>query len=294
MRHAVSLEAASRLLVGLRYLPPEISSASLSQQLWQVHRLLSEMVYDRTRMFGLGWNLKEMCRVSWNLKESLSLDTWNVVQQIEADFSRHVPAAPRARDTGQIDLLDRTIVALSAFSGLLMENMTRGHGWRFLEIGRRLERTLQMAEVLRSGLAQVPADEIEPDLEVLLHIADSSKTYRTRYLTALRVDLVLELLLVDESNPRSVGFQLRALLKLVAHLPPHDGPKDPSERETAWKVLGFVRGARLADLCRRGDQGRLEAFEALIREIKAATSTISDALTLHYLSPVTRSFVRSS
>jgi len=294
LRHAVSLEAASRLLVGLRYLPPEISSASLSQQLWQVHRLLSEMVYDRTRMFGLGWNLKEMCRVAWNLKERLSLDTWNVVQQIEADLSRPVPADPNARDHAQINLLDHAIVALSAFSGLLMENMTRGHGWHFLEIGRRLERTLQVAELLRSGVAQVPADEVEPDLEVLLRIADSSSTYRTRYLTALRVDLLLELLLIDESNPRSVGFQLLTLLNHLEHLPRHDGPQDPSEKETAWNVLGLVRRAQVANLCRRNDQGRLDAFEDLIREIKAAMCTISDALTLHYLSPVTTSFVRSS
>ena len=86
-----------------------------------------------------------------------------------------------------------------------MENTTRGFGWRFLEIGRRMERALQIADLLYSGVAEAPA-EVEPYLQILLQIADSSITYRTRYLTVLRTDLVLELLLADESNPRSMGF----------------------------------------------------------------------------------------
>jgi len=292
-RHPVSLEAAIRLLIGLRYLPPETASASLAEQLWQLRRLLSEMLYDRARLFGLGWNLKEMRRVAWNVKERLSLDTWHVLQQIDADFSRRAPADPRARDSAQIGLLDRVIVTLSAFSGLLMENTTRGHGWRFLEVGRRLERTLQMAEILRSGLADAPPDEIESHLQVLLHIADSTITYRTRYLTELRLDLLLELLLSDESNPRSIGFQLLTLVKHVENLPRHDGPEEPSERETAWQALRAVRHSLVANLCWRDDSG-FSALDQLIGEIKKAMHTLSDALTLHYLSPVTMSLLRSS
>ena len=47
-------------------------------------------------------------------------------------------------------------MTLSAFSGLVMESMTRGHGWRFLDIGRRLERAIQMVELLRHGLGYQP------------------------------------------------------------------------------------------------------------------------------------------
>ncbi len=104
-----------------------------------------------------------------------------------------------------MDLLDNAVITLSAFSGLLSENTTRGFGWRFLEIGRRMERALHTSELLRCGLGSA-ADDIEPCLQVLLQIADSTITYRRRYPTTLQTDLVLQLLLVDESNPRSVGF----------------------------------------------------------------------------------------
>ena len=118
------------------------------------------------------------------------------------------------RSTCSID----AIMTLSAFSGLVMESMTRGDGWRFLDIGRRLERALQMVELLRHGLGYRAATE-SGQLEVLLEIADSSLTYRSRYLTSMQADLVLDLLLLDEANPRSAAFQLARLREHVDQLP---------------------------------------------------------------------------
>ena len=107
-----------------------------------------------------------------------------------------------------MNLLDGAIVTLSAFAGLVMENTTRGPGWHFLEIGRRLERARYMAELLQAGVAEAP-EEIEPYLRILLYIADSSITYRTRYLTALRTDLVLDLLLAGRVQSTLTRFSVR-------------------------------------------------------------------------------------
>ena len=197
---AVTLETAVHMLVGLRFLPPQDATASLAEQRWRVQRFLTDMVYDPSRISSLGWNLKEMRRVAWQLKERLSSDTWRVLQQSEVEFSRAVPVNPEHRFLACIGVLDRAVMTLSVFSRLLMENTTRGAGWHFLEIGRRLERALQMAELLRAGVAEVPPDA-QPYLHILLQVADRSITYRTRYLSVLRTDLVLQLLLADESNP---------------------------------------------------------------------------------------------
>ena len=167
---AVTLETAVNILVGLRLLPPEDATASIAEQRWRVQRFLTDMVYDPSRISSLGRNLKEMRRVAWQLKERLSSDTWHVLLQLEAEFSRPVPVNPEHRFLACIGALDRAVMTLSAFSGLLMENTTRGAGWRFLEIGRRLERALQMAELLRAGVAEVPPDT-EPYLHILLQVA---------------------------------------------------------------------------------------------------------------------------
>lgn len=293
-RETVSLKTAVQLLVGLDYLPAEVSSASLHDQLWRVQRLLSEVIYDRTRTFGLGWNLRELRRVAWNLKERLSPDTWRVLQRIENDFSQNAPDRRGERYSAQMNLLDGSIVTFSAFSGLLMENTTRGLGWHFLEIGRRLERALQMTHLLRAGIAEPPADNLESHLQLLLRIADSSITYRSRHLTLLRLDLLLHLLLVDSSNPRSVGFQLAALVKHLKKVLPNEEDILMPERQRIKNVRLLVRQAQMPQLCRRDEDGRLGELEAFLEEIGSEMYALSDALTGQYLSHSRTALLRSS
>src|SRR4029077_10442634 len=213
----VSLDTAIRMLSGLGYLAPATAATSLGEQRWAVQRVLTELVYDPSQTSSLRWNLKELRRVAWHLKERLSADTWRTLQQLESHFSAFAPASADQRYAGGLDLLDNAVLTLSAFSGLLMENTTRGLGWRFLEIGRRLERALQTIDLLHNSLAST-IGELGPCLQVLLQIADSSITYRTRYPTVLRTQLVLQLLIADESNPRSTVFQLAALLHQIRRL----------------------------------------------------------------------------
>jgi uncharacterized circularly permuted ATP-grasp superfamily protein/uncharacterized alpha-E superfamily protein len=283
---AASLETVIRLLANLGMLPESLPVGSLAQQRYGLQRLLSEMVYDSTRTAGIGWNLRQMRRSAWNLKERLSSDTWRVLQQIEQDFSRLAPSNPEHRLLAEMNLLDGAVVTLAAFSGLLLENTTRGYGWRFLEIGRRLERALQLCDLLRAGIAAAPAD-IESYLRLLLQIADSSITYRTRYLTVLRTDLVLDLLLTDETNPRSTGFQLAALEDHVDNLPAHEEVGRHSlEQRLTLKALTAVRLADREMLSQRDEFGQAVALDRLMHQLKTDLYDLSDALTSQYLSHI--------
>jgi uncharacterized circularly permuted ATP-grasp superfamily protein/uncharacterized alpha-E superfamily protein len=285
--HVASLETATRLLAGLGYLPPETALASLGEQHWQVQRTLTEMIYDPSQMSSLRWNLKEMRRTAWHLKERLSLDTWRVLQQLEAQFSRVPPASVDHRYLAGMDLLDGVVVTLSAFSGLLTENTTRGFGWLFLEIGRRMERALQTAELLSSGLAAAPSDP-EPHLQVLLQIADSSITYRRRYPT-VEVESVLEVLVSDETNPRALAFQFATLLQEIDRLQEIASEGQGRERELALRGLISVRRAKVNQMAERNADGRYSALDELIGDLRWTLYEISDVLTASYLSHLTAS-----
>jgi uncharacterized alpha-E superfamily protein len=89
---------------------------------------------------------------------------------------------------------------LSALSGLLAENFIRGPSWRFLDLGRRLERALGICATV--GALGGKGEQAEA-LGVLLDLSDSQITYRARYLTGPRRNPVLDLLLLDPDNPRS-------------------------------------------------------------------------------------------
>jgi uncharacterized circularly permuted ATP-grasp superfamily protein/uncharacterized alpha-E superfamily protein len=294
------LETVTGLLSNMGYLAEEFPSSSIAQQRWQLQRLLTGMVYNPSRSTGIGWNLKQIRRVAWPLKERLSQDTWRVLQQLDMEFSSAGPPVNTDQTfVAEMNLLDHAIVTLSAFAGLLMENTTRGYGWRFLEIGRRLERALQMAHVLDAALARTEikedSGEIEPRLEVLLQIADSSITYRTRHLTDIQVEYVLELLLADETNPRSVAFQLVALLEQIQHLPGRETDDTASpEHRLVSKALGSVRQAWMSDLATRDAEGRLSALGDLTQQLRGTLYDFSDELTARYLSHLTQSRLHSS
>jgi uncharacterized alpha-E superfamily protein len=191
-------------------------------------------------------------------------------------------------------LLDSVVVTLSAFSGLLMENTTRGSGWRFLDIGRRMERALQTIELLRCTVGAT-SGELGPSLQVLLQIADSSITYRSRYPTVLRTQLVLQLLIADESNPRSVGFQLATLLHQINRLQEKDAPSESSvERSLASNALNSVRSAKMGEVARRNAEGNFPGLEELAAQLKTTLWNLSDAITSDYFSNLTAFKVTSS
>jgi uncharacterized alpha-E superfamily protein len=180
--------------------------------------------------------------------------------------------------------MNHAIVTLSAFGGLVMESMTRGDGWRFLDIGRRLERAIQMVELLRNGL---PADATGGVgiLEAILEMADSSITYRSRYLTSVQVDLVLDLLLVDEANPRSIAFQLARLREHVGELPgSKTSIRRPAEERAALSLLNTVQLIDVRELSRSDKRGATEARDALLGKLIADLSILSDTLTRAYFS----------
>jgi uncharacterized alpha-E superfamily protein len=262
---------------------------SIAEQRWRLHNLFSNMVYDASRTSGIGWNLRQVRRVAWPLRERLSEDTWRVLQQLDAGFSRPAPLHPDGRLSAQMELLDRAIVNLSALSGLIAENITRNLGWRFLEIGRRLERALQTADLLRAAV--VPASFGQDNyLDTVLQIADSTITYRTRYFSTLQTDYVLELLMTDESNPRSFAFQIAALHKQVGRLPLHRRESTaPSYELIVASAARELRNACIADLVKRGAGGNADALEDFIRHMKAFLCDLSDALTSCYFSHATAS-----
>lgn len=286
-----TLETAVHLLGNLGYLSEEFPDMSMAHQRWHIESLLSKMVYDPARSSGIGWNLNNMRRVSWPLKERLSSDTWRVLQQLESELSANVPISREYRLVAQMNLLDRVIVTLSAFSGLLMENATRGYGWRFLQIGKRLERALQTTELLQATFAEAPFD-LNPLLQTLLQAMDSSITYRARYFTDLQPDFALELLMNDPTNPRSLRFQLEALLEHLGQLPGYEPGAEQQEGTPlplifAQGALRRVDEASIDDLVARDAEGTINGMGDLAPQLKGALYDISDAVSARHFSHLT-------
>jgi uncharacterized alpha-E superfamily protein len=174
-------------------------------------RALRSAALDDSRP-GLASGLKELLRVASQLRERLSLDNWrtlnHMARRLRLGRGKPVPLADTLAE------LDRDIAAFMTLAGFTLDGMTRDHAWRFLSIGRRIERLQFMCTLLQQALAG-PADA---DLGWVLELADSSVTYRSRYMARPEWLPALDLLVCDPYNPRSVLFQLKGLRDFVGRI----------------------------------------------------------------------------
>jgi len=200
----------------------------------------------------------------------------------DAPELNHVDARGVLSDV--LELLDAGISRLAAFSGLVAENLTRGQSLTFLNMGRRLERSLQMSSLLRCTLCTETRNEGSL-LEALLEIADSSMTYRRRYLSMVQAAPVLDLLLADETNPRSLAYQLAALGESIDRLP--RDPALPGRSTEQRLVLANLTELRLADidtLARAEESGRRAGLVDLLSKLETDLPVLSDVIAASYFS----------
>jgi uncharacterized alpha-E superfamily protein len=151
-------------------------------------------------------------------------------------------------------------------------------------MGRRLERGMHTVGLLRRTLVTLSANE-GPLLEALLEIADSSMTYRRRYRSSLDTAPVLDLLLADESNPRSLAFQLAALADHVENLPQETAsPRRSPEQRLMMATLMHLRLADIDVLAHANDAGVRYDLDELLKKLTTDLPVLSDTITRNYLS----------
>ena len=190
--------------------PPPLGSDPDSSKL---SRRMLHVLYHPDQPGGVRDLLKRVRLTASAVRDRFSDDTWRILGRLEVDGRSRPGRLPLAQ---AMSLIHNLVLDLAAFNGMEMENMTRGHGWRFLDFGRRLERGQSVLKLLRAAASvESPAAAV---LEPVLEIADSMMTYRRRYFASPQLAGVLDLLLRDESNPRSLLFQVNVLREHIAAL----------------------------------------------------------------------------
>jgi uncharacterized circularly permuted ATP-grasp superfamily protein/uncharacterized alpha-E superfamily protein len=239
------------------------------------HQLEDDLVagvYDAVGRRSLAFNVEQTVRAAGTVRERLSPDNWRLLNRLRAVGARPGPFDGLSQ---ALERIDQTIVALVAVTGLEMSHMTRDDGWRFLEVGRLLERLLFAVSAVDQACAvEDPRDAAV--LDWLLDLFDKTSSYRARFLGPTEWLPAMDLLVLDTRNPRSVAFQLEKLIGQVELLPGAD-LSEPLER---------LRGA--AATCRGAGRPRLLGDARAMRELLAScadTATrFSDAVNVLYFS----------
>jgi uncharacterized circularly permuted ATP-grasp superfamily protein/uncharacterized alpha-E superfamily protein len=148
------------------------------------------------------------------IRDRFSPDAWRALTDLHELINEPLDQLP-----SESAIFERTNAALriiASFSGLAQENMSQLAGWRFLELGRRIERAIATGRFVRQFAF---GGELAAALDALLELADSQITYRLRYVMVAAPVPVIDLVVLDPNNPRSVAYQLGRIEAHLATLP---------------------------------------------------------------------------
>jgi len=276
----VELPSLLRVLAEGGQIEPGFVVDEIKTRLPAIERVLPLSVFDDQQPHALRATVTKLAHLGAVVRDRISLDTWRILRQMDEQFW---PASTETDLADMLEKLDSLLRNLSAFTGLVLENMTRTQAWQFLQLGRRLERGIRTSSLVRNMLQGVAAME-HAVLEALLEVADSIMTYRSRYLARVQLGPVLDLLLTDESNPRSVAFQIAHCAAHVDQLPRDlDVQEETPEQKLAKSLVEMIRHVDSRTIARDYNAGDTEQLEWLFMKLESTLPKLSDAISHRYL-----------
>lgn len=267
-----------RALADQGQVEPGFALESFSAQLPALSEELPRLVASVDEVRGLAAAVSELYRLASLERLWMSPDTFRKVRETALAFR----SSAEAGWNGPVDVLEpvnQVILDLAAVSGLIHDGMVRGPAWCLLDMGRRIERARNLANLLRNVLSDDSTIE-QPVLKSLLEVIDCRMTYRSRYFDNLQQNAVLDLCITDETCPRSIAAQLIALAEHVDALPSDaHSPLRSEEKRTVMAALHTVRMFSSEQLEPHAPQ----SLQVLLSELDRQLRLLSQVVTRKYL-----------
>jgi len=262
----------SRMAQAHGLVPGEVPTAQQSLRVFE--RALVSGLWDTAGATSVGYNLRALLRAATPLRERLSPEHWQLLQDTESQFfdtwrsaeqtrPGRVPPTPMARRS-----LQHTSQRLAALTGLQTDRMSRDDGWRLLSMGRHIERLDFLAGALQLAIEARLFKE-QAGFDAVLHLFDSTISFHAQYQQSRTPQALVELLVTSPDNPRSLAWvaqTLRSRLRRIEHLA--DGathtlaarlPPTPTEPTLLWPQDSTTPEALLALLTQYRQSARAVA-----------------------------------
>ncbi|MEL7498295.1 MAG: circularly permuted type 2 ATP-grasp protein [Planctomycetota bacterium] len=272
---SVELPMLLRALTASGQLDKKLIRQDLKNHLPTIQALLVKQAINHNVSHSLRFQIDQVVALAGTVRDRLSSDAWRIVSEMSGSFGNY-----QASQCDLIDLLniiDKLVVGLAAFSGFVSESMTRTNAFNFLNIGRHLEHSLQLTALIKNCIV-VDRNVTGELLQSILEVADSELTYRSRYYANLQLPAVMDLLIADELNPRSLAYQLKKLYANLEQLPESVGEEQSLDRKLTDTMLTNVMSADMFDICKVDASGHSQELNQLIASIEQTLPQISTSI----------------
>ncbi len=259
----------------------EVPTAPQSRRVFE--RALIASMGDVKDQASVGSNLQSIRHAAAAVRERMSPDHWNEIEHAEADFLQS--SAEMAGETGEARyspvaaqlMLESAAGALAAMTGAQTDHMTRDEAWQLLSIGRHLERlsflTYALASAFETGSVHSMAG-----FEAVLALFDSTITFHARYQQRRDAAAMVDLLVLDHDNPRSLSWVTHALTKRMHRLP---GTVSGTQSDLTKPLLD-TRTWYLEALCEPGTEVHYPVLAQLLQNCEASAYEVASSISARY------------
>jgi uncharacterized circularly permuted ATP-grasp superfamily protein/uncharacterized alpha-E superfamily protein len=273
-----SLRALLTALTRITSTYPGFVGEGAEERLAAPERELLDLVVNYQRPGALAHAVRSLIDAAYAVRDQLSQDTWLVVGPLDRAISELGGPAPDQHARVQA-ALQQVMQSLLALGGLGIESMVRDLGWRFMDAGRRIERSIQLLSLLRATVTEARGTATDSLLlESVLTAAESIITYRFRYRSQAQLETLLDLLLLDPGNPRSLTYQLDRLADDLDALPIPSEGRLRLEQRLVLEVSTALRLADLSALVVAHEGDRRAALDAFLAHLQDRLLLAADAV----------------
>jgi uncharacterized circularly permuted ATP-grasp superfamily protein/uncharacterized alpha-E superfamily protein len=257
---------------------PAVPAATKGRR--EFERSLIAALGDTKGASSVGFNLNALRRAASAVRERLSQEQWNVIVRAQQEFSRGCVLCTEDGDHSSVEAV-RVLETLSghtaAMTGSQTDRMTRDDGWRLLSGGRLLERLGFLASALSCAIETAALFD-EGGFEAVVDLFDSTITFHAQYQQRHDLAALLDLLVLDRDNPRSLGWVAQTLRGRLAKL----AGTAPGEVPDIALTVPDPEQWSLQAMCGRDGQGNYAALQELLQQCTDAAYQLSDDLGARY------------
>jgi len=270
-----------RLALRNALVPRDVPSAPKSRRVFE--RALIAELGNVDKGGSVGFSLRCIRESAAAVRERLSQDHWNQIVRAEDEFLRR--SVEQAGEVGEgsyatgaaMRSLEAASAALAAMTGAQTDRMTRDDAWRLLSIGRHIERLGFLSSALAAGFANGAVHEIG-GFEAMIALFDSTITFHARYQQRRDVATMVDLLVLDGDNPRSLAWVTQTLRGRIAKL----AGSAPGKLSALSYELPDPASWTLERMCEAGAEAQYPALVDLFGACELAAYHVSDAIGIRY------------
>lgn len=272
-----------RLMGFIGMVPPEISALPQADAARGMRQAL-EIIADPGNPGGLKATMERLRRAASGVRDRLPSEFSRVLTVLDKTAAQPLkpdPAAVQIR-------LDEVATLLASLVGLELDGMSRGPAWRFLVLGRRLERAIGIVGAFNGCGLGVGSTGSTAALSVLLELAAAGAAYRDRHPVGVRREAVLSLLLAEGDHPRSLAFQIKTVRRQLDRLPMIEGEEAGlSPTRLAMDLLDTAAGLVADPQPARDPSALADLTDRLRRMLPEISNLLSQAYFSHVFARTT-------